>query len=80
MRITYTEDRERVFIFASEEERRKYFDEQEITEQNRHSSAIRQIHADYISELKAENSYSEGTLKMLGKLKLLSKLEGQETP
>ena len=74
MRIIYR-DEERILAFSSQEEREEYFLEQETIEHRRHSEAIREIHADYLKELSAENSYNKGTLQMIAALRLKSVLE-----
>lgn len=74
MRIIYR-DSERVLVFSSQAERDEYFREQEWLEQERHSGAIRDIHADYLKELTAENTYNKGTLRMLAALHSKSIIE-----
>ena len=74
MRIIYR-DQERIFVFSSPKERGEYFLSQEMIERKRHSEAIREIHADYLKELSAENSYNKGTRQMIESLRSKSVLE-----
>jgi hypothetical protein len=70
-------DGERVFVFSSTAERLAYLQELEEDERKRHADSIREIHEDYINEIRAENSYNSGTRKAINKIRIESILESE---
>lgn len=76
MRIIY-KDRNRIFVFSNTGERDGYLETLSQAEQRRHSDAVREIHSDFINEIKAEESYNAGTKRAIEKLRSESKLEAE---
>jgi len=74
MRIIHRDGR-RIFVFSTQAERREYIETLIENEQKRHAEAIRDIHSDFMNELKAENTYNSGTKKRVEEIESESLLE-----